>query len=342
MSKKVKVWQTDVEGIDAWQNLIEDSNGYLLVLELYSDIFGYTEVLTIPIMDIMKAVGEKSKILWRRANVVKLEAEAQERAQEKQKNKDESSAKPVKATVPGLEKFSGFASPQPWILIMKCDKKNTTLYDILKAANPPELQAMVEKYMKEDVAPKEEIDFDINLRTNAEIEAAKNAKATERALVKEIESRIETTDPEDPNSLTVEEVQNIFKLFCDENGRFLPFEMMFEAKKKQRAEMQGENEAGAAEEDEEPEADPPISDIVDHFMGKGVTDIVAYMKQGVTLARLNEVEERKDEIRKEKAAAEAEELRKLAEEAKEEARAEAEAKAAEDDDEATVEQGTED
>lgn len=77
MGKKgVTVWQEDVSDNESWRAFLKNPDT-LLIVELYSDFFGYTEVLTPMIADLMKELGPgfEDAVLWRRCNVIKLENE---------------------------------------------------------------------------------------------------------------------------------------------------------------------------------------------------------------------------------------------------------------------------
>jgi len=221
---KVKIYQTDVESNDAWHKDLEYEG--LLIVELYSDWFGYTEVLTPQIAEIMKKVGDKASVEWRRVNVLNLEVEKKEILANEKKGKSKTDSEEDEhghvihehdCFVKGLERFKGFCSPQPFFVFFK----KGVIFDILRACNPPLLETMIMKYLEDDVEPSAEIDWDVNLKTPEEVAAEKAALKADKLHTAKVMSIVETIECEDPMKLTIEDVTLIFDKFVGVDGAFL-------------------------------------------------------------------------------------------------------------------------
>jgi len=227
--KKVVIHQKDVVDNESWRAECADGSG-LLIVELYSEFFGYCQVLEPSISDLMKTLeeGEQDKIRWRRVNVLKLEEELKQiREEESKKNTSKDPSEEValgraSADAPSgesgsghqlryLDRFPGYNHPQPFFLFMRQGE----IYDILRECNPPLLEAMVKKYVKEDCKPEPNLTFEIVLKTEEEIRLEKEAQDKNKAHMNKIHTVIEKVDCEDPMSVTKAEAESIFKLFLD-------------------------------------------------------------------------------------------------------------------------------
>jgi len=287
---KTVVYQVDVESNDAWYKDLEHKG--LMIVELYSDWFGYTEVLTPQIAEIMKKVGEEAGVEWRRVNVLNLEAEKREILANEKKGKSETASEEDEQhvidendfLVKGLERFKGFCSPQPFFIFFK----KGIIYDILRACNPPLLETLIMKYLEDGAEPSTTIDWDVNLRTPEEIAAEKAAIEADRQHIAKLMSIVETVECEDPMKLTVEEVTLIFAMFVGADDAFL----------------------GKVEEEETKES------IIESLGEKSVDDVVMYFKKSLTMDDIAEWEKAVEEkIAEEKRLEEEAETKRLAEEA---------------------------
>jgi len=284
------IYQTDVESNDAWHKDLEHKG--LLIAELYSDWFGYTEVLTPQIADIMKKVGDEAGVEWRRVNVLNLEAEKKEILANEKKGKSKTESEDDEHglviheheyVVKGLERFTAFCSPQPFFVFFK----KGVIFDILRACNPPLLEAKIMKYLEDGVEPSAEIDWDVNLRTQEEIEAEKAAIKADRLHTAKVMSIVETIECEDPMKLTKEEVSLIFDKFVGADGAFL---------------------GQVAEEDTK-------ESVTESLEEKTVDDVVTYFKKSLSMDDIaaweNDIKEKAAE---EKRLADEAEAQRLAEE----------------------------
>jgi len=226
-SKKVIIYQKDVPDNESWRAECANKSG-LLIVELYSDFFGHCQVLEPSISDLMKAFSgeEQECIRWRRVNVLRLEKELQQiREEESKKNtktaeedagtpeepKKDSEASDL-LRLPNLEQFPGFNHPQPFFLFMR---NGGEILDILRECNPPLLEEMVTKYMKEDATKNPKLTFEVVLKTEEELRLEKEARERKKAHMNKIHTAIELADCEDPMSVTAEESKAILKLFLD-------------------------------------------------------------------------------------------------------------------------------
>jgi len=228
--KGVKVWQTEVQDNDSWKQELAKTG--LLIVELFSEYFGYTEILTPMIDDIMKGMGDDAeKVRWRRVNVLKLEEELRSLEEEKKRSgrdagtgggdeaggaEDADGGSPKKGPaapspggIQGLTNFAGFHHPQPFFIFMR----NGEILDILRSCDPPKLEKLTKLYSSDETARNADITFEIMLKTSAEIQAEKEIAAKKKAHLKKITSILERVDCEDPMSLVEAECTAMFGLF---------------------------------------------------------------------------------------------------------------------------------
>lgn len=289
--KQARIYQTDVESNDAWHKDLEHEG--LLIAELYSDWFGYTEVLTPQIAEIMKKVGEEAGVEWRRVNVLNLEAEKKEILANEKKGKSKTDSEDDEHRhvyhmqdyhLKGLERFTGFCSPQPFFIFFK----KGVIFDILRASNPPLLEAKIMKYLEDGVEPSAEIDWDMNLRTQEEIAAEKAAIEADKIHTAKVMSIVQTIESEDPMKLTKEEVSLIFNKFIGADGAFL---------------------GQVAEEDTK-------ESVIESLEEKTVDDVVTYFKTSLSMDDIAAWEKDiKEKAAEEKRLADEAEAKRLAEEA---------------------------
>lgn len=302
-----KIYQTDVESNDAWNKDLEYEG--LMIAELYSDWFGYTEILTPQIAEIMKKVGDKAGVEWRRVNVINLEVEKKEILAHEKKGKSKTDSEDDEHghvihehdyAVKGLERFTGFCSPQPFFVFFK----KGVIFDILRACNPPLLETMIIKYLEDGVEPSADIDWDVHLRTPEEVAAEKEAIKADKLHTSKVMSIVETIECEDPMKLTKEEVTLIFNKFVGADGAFL---------------------GQVAEEDTK-------ESVTESLEEKTVDDVVAYFKTSLSMDDIaaweNDIKEKAAEEKRLVEEAEAQRLEEetAGREAEEEAKKEEETK----------------
>lgn len=244
--KGVKAWQTEVQDNDSWKQELAMPN--LLIVELFSEYFGYTETLTPMIDDIMKGLGDRAedKVRWRRVNVLQLEEELRSLEEEKKRSGrqdagggDEAAAdgaQPPKEAGPaatefsglqGISKFSGFHHPQPFFIFMRKGE----IIDILRSCDPPKLEELTKLYSSDESARNTELSYEIMLKTEEEIQAEKEVLAKQKAHMKKISTFLEKVECEDPMSLVETECSAMFALFVVEEkyaGPALPEEQTWE------------------------------------------------------------------------------------------------------------------
>lgn len=230
--KGIKVWQSEVPDNDSWK--AELAKPGLLIVELFSEFFGYTEVLTPMIDDIMKRVSDPDQVRWRRVNVLKLEEELRSMEEEKNRSSrdgggggDEGGSaeasgeagqveeKETNVTervdcLTGLRQFKGFHHPQPFFLFMR----DGEILDILRSCDPPQLDKLTNLYSSDPNAKNSNLTYEIMLKTEEEVKADKEEASKKKAHMKNINTILETVDCEDPMVLIEAECLSLLKLFC--------------------------------------------------------------------------------------------------------------------------------
>lgn len=223
--KGVKVWQTEVQDNDSWkQELAKDG---LIVVELFSEYFGHTEILTPMIDDIMKGLGDNadSKVRWRRVNVLQLEEELRSAEEEKKRTSETSGGDEAggaadgagdnantgagSCCIQGLSHFAGFHHPQPFFIFMRKGE----ILDILRSCDPPKLEELTKLYSSDATARNADVTYEIMLKTDEEIKAEKEVAAKQKAHIKKIAGIVERVECEDPMSLVEAECTAMFALF---------------------------------------------------------------------------------------------------------------------------------
>jgi len=243
--KGVKIWQTEVADNDSWR--AEVAKDGLMIVELFSEFFGHTEILAPMVDDLMKQLGpdNEDKIRWRRVNLLNLEEELRSLEEEKQRssrdaNADEAGAEeedgeenaaekgdggdgaggaeadgqpseePVLSKgVQGLTHFAGFHHPQPFFIFMRKGE----IIDIMRSLNPPKLEELTKLYLSDVTAKNKDLTYEIMLKTEEEIKAEKGKAAKLKALNKKINAIAERVECEDPMVLTSNEAMAIFGMF---------------------------------------------------------------------------------------------------------------------------------